>query len=342
MTTITFKPKQVTKRLISILPERSRDVLEGRFGLGKNKEKLTLEAIGGIYGITRERVRQIENHALNTIAKSDLYGEHDEIFVELKDLIDFLGGVVSEDDFLSYVTNNTETQNHINFLLVLGDPFKKKREDYEFKHRWYVDNVLSDKVHDSIRKIYKNLSNQDLVSEADIINSFFGYIKDVSDKYKKEEIIKRWLSISKKIDKNPLGEWGLSSSPNISLKGMRDYAYLVIRAHGSPLHFSEVARKIKKMFGKEAHIATCHNELIKDKRFVLVGRGLYALREWGYSTGVVKDVIMDILKKHGSLNKDEIVDLVLKERYVKPNTVVVNLQNTKAFKRDNRGRYSLI
>ena len=157
MTTITFKPKQVTKRLISILPERSRDVLEGRFGLGKNKEKLTLEAIGGIYGITRERVRQIENHALNTIAKSDLYGEHDEIFVELKDLIDFLGGVVSEDDFLSYVTNNTETQNHINFLLVLGDPFKKKREDYEFKHRWYVDNVLSDKVHDSIRKIYKNL-----------------------------------------------------------------------------------------------------------------------------------------------------------------------------------------
>jgi DNA-directed RNA polymerase delta subunit len=123
---------------------------------------------------------------------------------------------------------------------------------------------------------------------------------------------------------------------------MRDYAYLVIRAHGSPLHFSEVAKKIKKMFGREAHVATCHNELIKDSRFVLVGRGLYALREWGYSTGVVKDVVLDILKKHGSLSKDEIIDLVLKERYVKPNTVVVNLQDTKTFKREGNGKYSLV
>jgi hypothetical protein len=342
MNIITFKPKQVTKRLISVLPDRSKDVLEGRFGLGKNKEKLTLEAIGTIYGITRERVRQIENHALNSIAKSDLYSEQGNVFGELENLIDLLGGVVVEDDFLSHVSKNPETQNHVHFLLVLGDSFKKKKDDFEFKHRWYVDSALSEKVHNSIRKIYKNLSKDDLVPENEIVSTFLGHLKDVSDKYKKDDIIRRWLALSKKIDKNPLGEWGLASSPNVALKGMRDYAYLVIRAHGSPLHFSEVAKKIKKMFGREAHIATCHNELIKDPRFVLVGRGLYALKEWGYSTGVVKDVVLDILKKHDSLSKDEIIDLVLKERYVKPNTVVVNLQDTKTFKRDNKGKYSLI
>ena len=342
MTIITFKPKQVTKRLISVLPERSRNVVASRFGLGKNKNKLTLESIGQTYGITRERVRQIENHALNTISKSDLYSKEASIFAELENLIDSLGGVVAEDDFLSYTTNNAESQNHIYFLLVLGDSFKKHKEDFEFKHRWYVDNVLSEKIHESLRKIYKGLSREDLVAEKDIIASFLIHVKDIADKYKKEEIVRRWLGLSKKIGKNPLGEWGLTSSPNVSVKGMRDYAYLVIRQHGSPMHFSEVAKKITEMFGKKAHVATCHNELIKDPRFILVGRGLYALKEWGYSTGVVKDVVVDILKKNGALKKDEIIDLVLKERYVKPNTVVVNLQNSKLFKKDNKGRYSLV
>jgi len=342
MTIITFKPKQVTKRLTSVLPERSRDVLKNRFGLGKNQSKLTLEAIGKEYGITRERVRQIENHALNTISKSDAYSKEAGVFSELENLLDSLGGIVSEDDFLSHISNDGEAQNHIHFLLVLGDSFKRIKEDFEFRHRWYVDSDLSDKVHDSLRKIYKNLSSDDLFSEEDLVSEFLTHLQNVSDKYKKQEILKRWLRMSKKIDKNPLNEWGLASSPNITLKGIRDYAYLVIRNHGSPMHFSEVAKKIKEVFGKSAHIATCHNELIKDPRFVLVGRGLYALKAWGYSTGVVKDVIVDILGKNGSLNKDEIIDLVLKERYVKPNTVVVNLQDSKIFKKDGKGKYSLV
>ena len=121
---------------------------------------------------------------------------------------------------------------------------------------------------------------------------------------------------------------------------MRDYAFLVIRRHGNPMHFTEVARAIEKTFSKQAHTATCHNELIKDPRFVLVGRGLYALHDWGYTSGVVRDVIREVLKKHGPLTKDEITDRVLKERYVKQNTILVNLQNGKHFKKDKSGRYS--
>jgi DNA-directed RNA polymerase delta subunit len=121
---------------------------------------------------------------------------------------------------------------------------------------------------------------------------------------------------------------------------MRDYAFLVLRKHGSPIHFKEVAKTIEKLFGKKANVATTHNELIKDKRFVLVGRGLYALSEWGYMPGVVKDVIKNVLKKYGPLTKDEIVEKVLKERYVKENTILVNLHNTKLFKKDKDGRYT--
>ena len=93
----------------------------------------------------------------------------------------------------------------------------------------------------------------------------------------------------------------------------------------------EVAEAIKELFDHEAHVATTHNELIKDNRFVLVGRGLYALSEWGYTAGVVKDVLRQILETEGPLSKDEIIDKVRKERYVKDNTIMVNLQDTNLF-----------
>ncbi|NDE68292.1 hypothetical protein EB052_01660, partial [bacterium] len=150
-----------------------------------------------------------------------------------------------------------------------------------------------------------------------------------------------WLKLSKRIGKNAIGEWGVAHSPNIKTKGMRDYAFLVIRKHGSPIHFREVAKQIGVVFKKKAHVATTHNELIKDPRFVLVGRGLYALSEWGYMSGVVKDVIKKILEKHGALTKEEIIDKVLKERYVKENTIMVNLQNQKHFRKDKDNKYNI-
>ena len=164
----------------------------------------------------------------------------------------------------------------------------------------------------------------------------------VSEKYKNQEVMKRWLSISKAIGKNAIGEWGVSHSPNVKTKGMRDYAFLVIRKHGSPIHFREVAKQITQVFKKKAHVATTHNELIKDPRFVLVGRGLYALKEWGYMSGVVRDVIKKIIEKNGPLTKEEIIAKVLKERYVKDNTIMVNLQNQKHFKKDKDNKYSIV
>jgi hypothetical protein len=222
---------------------------------------------------------------------------------------------------------------------VIGEDFKREKSNEEFKHHWHVDQKLAERVKLALRKLYTKLSDDELMVEADLISSFLDEVKDLNEKYKQEEVIKRWLSISHKIGKNPLGEWGRVSSSNVNAKGMRDYAFLVIRKHGSPIHFKEVAKAITLYFNKKAHVATTHNELIKDSRFVLVGRGLYALSEWGYISGVVKDVIKKILEKEGPLTKDKIVEKVLKERYVKENTILVSLQNLKFFKKDKENRY---
>lgn len=338
----SFKPKQVTKRLLSVLPDRARDVLEKRYGLGRSSERHTLESIGQTYGITRERVRQIENYALQSIQKADIYEEFRPIFDELRGVIDTLGAVISEQELLEELGTDAATRNHIHFLLVIGDPFFRSKESKTFNHRWFVERKVAEAVEHALQNVFSTLSDDDLIPESEIIKRLREELHELEERYKDEIIIKRWLGISKQIDRNPLGEWGPANSPNVRAKGIRDYAYLVVKRHGSPMHFKEVANAIEDLFGKKAHVATTHNELIKDDRFILVGRGLYALSEWGYTPGVVKEVLREIISKHGPLTRDEIVDRVRKERYVKDNTIVVNLQDQALFKRLPDGNYILV
>ena len=338
---LSFNPHKVTKSFLSVLPERSRSVLKKRFGLDQDTPKMTLEAIGKAYRITRERVRQIENSALGAIRKSDVFANYKSVFEELKNFMHEFGGVVHEQDFLGHISKDKDFQNQINFFLVLGEEFERLKEDEDFKYRWSVSPETSRKVEESLKSLYESLSEEDLISESDMIIKLFEHLKHIAKDARDEELARRWLSLSKKIDKNSLGEWGVAHSPNIKTRGIRDLAYLILRRHGSPMHFGEVAKAITKTFSKEANVATCHNELIKDKRFVLVGRGLYALSKWGYVRGNVRDIIRGIVLKEGPQAKDEILKKVLRERYVKDNTVLVNLQNSRYFKKDKEGKYSI-
>jgi hypothetical protein len=340
---LTVKPKPITKKLLKNLQDRAQDVIVSRFGLSATGEQMTLEAIGKKYGITRERVRQIENFALNAIKKSDSFKEAEQIFTELKSVIHMLGGVVAESELLPLLARDKETQNHISLYLVLGDDFKELKEDTHFKKRWVVDATVANKVQKALMDIHTALSDNDMIGEHEMIDRVLCHegVCEITTHPVNAESAKRWLGVSKALGRNTLGEWGKALSPNIKTRGIRDYAYLVMRKHGSPMHFKEVAQGIEKMFGKKAHVATCHNELIKDSRFVLVGRGVYALKEWGYKGGVVREVIEDILKASGPMTKEAIVDKVMKERYLKKNTILVNLQNQKYFKKNKDGMYTV-
>lgn len=284
----------------------------------------------------------MEDAALLAIKKSSAYKAEQAVFDELKGLIQSLGAIVAEHELLPHISSDKTIQNHIHFYLTLSDYFKKHREDEHFHTRWSVDDTIANKVHEALKKLYASLKDEDLVPETEMVKKFFEQMKEVVEGYKNAEIAKRWLGVSKTIAKNPLGEWGKASSPNIRTRGVKDYAFLVMRKHGSPMHFREVADAISKTFHRKTHYATTHNELIKDSRFVLVGRGMYALAEWGYKAGIARDVIKDILKKEGPLTKDEVVDRVMKERYFKKNTILVNLMNPKYFKRGKDGKYTAI
>ncbi len=336
----SFDSATLVKKLLGAAPERPRDVLTRRFGLGTATKRETLEAIGDRSGITRERVRQIEAAGLEAIRASVAFKEAGVALDEVAAHIAALGAMVSEDELLDSLASDEKGKNRFRFLLVLGSAFSRERETDEFLARWHIDAPTAKQIHGALSSLYSSLSDDEVVPESEMLDRFLDELKNVNEAYRDEEVLKRWLSLSKKIGKNPLSEWGKTTAPAIRTKGIRDYAYLTIKRKGEPMHFADVAKAITTTFSKKAHVATTHNELIKDPRFVLVGRGLYALTEWGYKPGVVRDVIREVIEEEGPLSKDEIVKHVKQARIVKDNTILVNLNDPRYFKRTKEGKYT--
>jgi len=337
---LSFSPKTATKELIAGLPERSRKVLLQRFGLSGKGERRTLDSIGQEYGITRERIRQIENHSIGAVRASEAYTTLVSQWEDLKRTLGTLGGVLAEETILTELVKSGEERNHVVFLLTVGHHFTDRREDADYRARWFVDEQLAEAVEAALSGLYEAIEPSRLMPEDEFLELFGKLLKQGGVRGRGGDVLSRWLIISKRIGRNPLGEWGRIESPHVRIKNTRDFAYLTLKRHGSPMHFTEVAKGIEKLFSRATHPATTHNELIKDNRFVLVGRGLYALKEWGYAPGVVREVIRGVLERDGALTRDEIIERVKRERYVKDATIVVNLQHSE-FKRQPDGKYAL-
>ncbi len=335
--------------LIKSLSTRNKDIIVRRFGL-KNGKKETLESIGKSYGITRERIRQIEESTLASLSKN--LGDNTELTSQIesaKKIISTNGGVIEERDLFNGFSGSRDynaTNASLVFALSLDREMARFSENDHFKSFWSLN--------DSHLNAFKNLSSglisslskhSSAVAEGELANfatrnglSFTGGQK-VNDNH-----IKLVLQINKDISRNIFGQVGLVSWAEVNPKGVRDKAYLVLKKESSPKHFGDIAKLINT-YGfdiKKANTQTVHNELIKDQRFVLVGRGMYALSEWGYKPGTVKDVLVDILKNHGKpMPKAALVSKVMDTRVVKENTILLNLQDSKTFKKNNEGHYTL-
>lgn len=339
---LSIHPEEATKKIFSALSKRTKDVLEKRFGLGKSSERMTLDAIGKGYGITRERVRQIEADGLFRIQKSDTIKELGGVFSAIENYFVEGGKVFKESSILNFLAGHPKHKNHVYFLLSLHSPFVRFHEN-EFLHdRWahgHASHSLAEKT--LTQAVLELRKTGKPVSEDVLLSIIANCAKSVTGDVVSNTCLQNWLGVSKSISQNYFGEWGLVEFPEIKPRGIKDLSFMVLSRNGSPLHFSNVAQEISKLTSKKTNVQTVHNELIKDDRFVLVGRGLYALKEWGYVSGQVRDVICDILKSSGALSRDKIVALVSQKRFVKPNTIAINLENKKYFKKLPDGRYTI-
>ena len=335
--------------LVKVLSPRNRDILSRRFGL-KSGAKETLESIGKGYGITRERVRQIEEFSLGQLAKS--VGENRELGVligKVRDAIAREGGIVRERQLFRLMTGS-DKDNVANaslvFALTLDKELVRSNDSDRYHAFWALDQARKAAFAEMVVSITGSFRTAGSTQETGkaVRTLLDRGIEGFDGSPLAERHLNTVLAVCKDVGTNIYGQVGLSSWAEIRPKGVRDKAYLVLKKASKPQHFTDIAKLINtaKFDAKRVNVQTVHNELIKDERFVLVGRGLYALAEWGYRSGTVKDVLTDILKNHGKpLARAQLVSKVGEVRMVKENTILLNLQDSSTFTRDKDGNYTL-
>lgn len=352
----SFSPVDIVSELFRNLSSREQDILRRRFGLhGKGNE--TLEEIGKGYNVTRERIRQIENTAIRNIKSgANFMDSVKPVELVVLDSLEKHGGIMAEDHLLEYLleTSGSEdsARSHLVFLLEKLTSDRIVRDEHsETVPVWRVDFANWEKALATITAIgeilesYKNpLPRSELLLKFKETPVYATHLEHFGFHEETMEPVVAHIRMAKKFATNSFGEWGLSHWNTITPKRMGDKIYLVMKKHAEPLHFRDITEKINGagFDAKRAYPPTVHNELILDERYVLVGRGIYALKEWGYIPGVVSDVIASILAESGPLSRDEIVDKVLEQRMVKKGTVYLALSNQGRFAKNGEGKYQMV
>ncbi len=342
---LSIRPKEAVQTILKALPnKRLRDVIERRFGI--RGSAVTLDAIGKTYGITRERVRQIENDALKHLKKTDSAQYLSGIFRDITGYAINYGGVVSRDEFLRSIADEGDVA-HAELLIALHPEIKHAPESEEYHPRIYIEKEKlgnSEKVMGNVTTHLRE--NKSVLSRDALVGLVSDSYAGVYGSRPSNDVVDEHINFCKHIGKNPYNEYGLLEWATIQPRSIRDKAYVILLKSKKPMHFQQVALAIDQSGfrgKKRAHPQTVHNELIKDStRFVLVGRGLYALREWGYEPGTVRDVIEGVLRRENTaMSKEMIVRAVMEKRFVKENTIMLNLQNKQYFKKNDSGAYYL-
>lgn len=346
-----FEPMDTVNELLKLISTKEADVLRRRFGLGQNEAE-TLEIIGRSYKVTRERVRQIQHWAIKHLKQLPATNQllHGLTLV-LQQLLETHGGVMLEEELFQRLqgSGGQSRQRHESVRFILEQLLDVKVERVEtggYKPYWKLKfaNVtllqpITTAAEDVLRQAGKPISQTDLLRR---LNDH-QLVKD-NREHLPEAAILSYLAVSTSVERNPFGELGLRTWGTIVPKRMHDKILLVMRKHGKPMHFQEIAQRINEIGfdHRQAYPPTVHNELILNTEYVLVGRGIYALREWGYKPGVVADVLVDILREAGRpMTREELVGKVLAQRMVKKNTIALSLTNRAKFRRLEDGTFTL-
>lgn len=332
--------KAISGSLKIVEQDREKEIISRRFGLKGRKE--TLEQIGETLSITRERVRQLEKAILIRLQISAEDGNIPELAAAEKILIRNLtemGRVARLDELANKIYNNKVSsveQNGIYFIATFANNLAVVEENDRYYYSVGIaeygnTTAIKSKVDEVVSVISKNKQPMTLDELDNALN------------YEHPDHIKAIASISKQLS-TLNGLWGLSKWPSVNPKNIRDKIFVILESKKEPMHFSEIAKEIKESNFKRKNVTVqaIHNELIKDPRFILIGRGIYALNTWGYKKGTISDIIVSILKKSSDpLTKEEIVKQVLRVRKVKETTILLNLQNKKLFKKTGKNSYQL-
>ncbi len=330
--------KELVEHLLVVLSGKEQYIIKSRFALGEKTERKTLNEIGEHFGITRERVRQIEKTALRKLERN-AQNTNLKILTEFaKALLVKGGGIARDTEFkkmlLQILPNITEQElQDLHLALNLDSEICFEPNTLHSHPYWRVKTVETS----LIKKITSTtLTLLNKRKESIALSELQTELSSIAKRSLTPGVIRNFLSVSKVFKFTEKNEVGLYTWRHLKI-------LFVLNKEKTPLHFEKISELIKKAGFDEKSVNTqaVHNELIRNENFILIGRGIYALKIWGYKTGTVADVMKEILSDGVPRSYEEIMQEVLKQRQVKTITIRLNLKNKTCFARVGRDKYSL-
>jgi len=335
---------------------------------------LTRERIRQIETSSIKRLRQLENlddylSGLKNVI-IHLLEEHGGLMEKeylFNNLVSFSINAGKKDN------NEIKHKRHFNFLIsrLLHDEFEEINDSELFKESFKLKyrslehlEALAAELLAKIKEAKKIFVTEDLINLSKELGAYKAnqdkfnlagsldisgilgkdFFQEPADAINKNKVIYSILQAARRIEQNKFGHWGIDEWREIKPKTINDKIYLILKNSGKPMHFAGIADKINQVAfdRKKANAATVHNELILDEKYILVGRGLYGLKEWGYKKGTVVEVIERIIIDAGRpLSREEIISKVLEQRMVKKATINLALMNRDKFEINQDDKYSL-
>lgn len=337
---------EIIEDMFMVLTTKEKEVIIKRFSLD-NKPKQTLEKIGQMFSVTRERIRQIEKIALGKLRRTVENTKLSIINKLAREVLERNGGVLLEDKLTAEILNTISSSqevdaNIIKLSLNINPEITMTEKTNVFRPFWRFQNISMEDIKTIIDAGIELLNKKSDVLPDDKMGADVLVVTAAKGKKYNAPMVLSTLEVDKRIKRVKEG-YGLISWRHINPRSIRDKAYIILKKSQNPLHFVDIANKITEAGFDKKLVTTqaVHNELIRYDQFVLVGRGLYALKEWGYKKGTVADIIEDLLRKKNPMTKQEIIQGVLKQRQVKKGTISLNLQKNPQFVRVGRAVYML-
>lgn len=332
--------------LFLVLTQKETEVIKRRFALA-GQSKQTLEKIGKHFNVTRERIRQIESIALGKLKRTVRTTKFNEINDIAKSILASHGGIMLGSELVSSVLKrlpNTGSEVVDGSILRLSFSIDNEMaaEGRTLTHKpfWRLSALSMDDISMIIDMSVKFLQKRRACMKSQELVSSIQAMPNFADRVPSSELILSCLSVDERLREIAEG-WGLTEWRFVRPRSIRDKVEIILKKIARPMHFMEIANAIKdaQFDHKNVTVQAVHNELIRYPQFVLVGRGLYALKEWGFEPGTVADIIESILKKKGAMSKKQIIEEVAKQRTVKVGTISLNLQKMPYFVRVGRAVY---
>ena len=336
-----FSPLNIITSELKNLKEKEAKVIERRFGIVK--EPTTLAQIGRDLNLSRERVRQIEKEACRKLSKN-IADKYDDVIQNILAHFSKNGGIVAKKDvaekILSAKINKSEGEvEALHLFIALLPQIEEIEKHNRINDSWILTDINKEDMAKILNLWAEHLAKTKKPQKIDLL------IKSLPNPERYQvSFLLSLPKVSRDIIKTYNGDLALNSWSEFNPRTIRDKIFYVLKKNQKPMHFVEIAKVIKteNFDTKKVVVATVHNELISDKRYVLIGRGIYALSEWGYKKGTVREIIVDVLKKaEGALTLADIYQQVSKQRMVRKNTILINLQTQKEFKKAGSDKYIL-